>query len=129
MFQFEIKWLLIVAFSVALILAVVPVNSGCAYLMASIGLPCLFGLNKKWSMNAPIWRTLLIAGVLSICVSGLFMACGSYYHTFVHPSHGILVGGGWSSVVASFVFGAILGICPSVFAVLITFVIVKISVE
>ena len=129
MFQFEIKWLLIVTSSVASILAVALVNSGWAYLLATMGLPCLYAMNKKWSMNAPIWRTLLIVSVLSICVSSLFMACGSYYHTFVHPSHGILVGGGWGSVFSSLIFGAILGICPSAVAVLFTCVIVRISSE
>jgi len=51
-------------------------------------------------------------------IGSLLMAYGSYYHTFIDPSVGILVGGGWESVFASSLVGGIFGVVTGQIAIL-----------
>jgi len=89
-----------------------------AYFLISTLLPCVIGLFVRYSLKKSNALSMTSTFVSAIVTGGMLMAYGSYFLTFVEPSQGILIGGGWSSVMAAAMFGAGVGFVCSLLAIL-----------
>ena len=62
----------------------------------------------------------------SLVTGAVLMAYGSYFRTYIQPSQGYLIGDGWNSVLASAVFGGVVGSICGLFALFLYFIVTSI---
>jgi hypothetical protein len=79
------------------------------YLISVVPVPSAIAFTCRYSLNRNHGCSSFVAFVSAVLIGATMMAWGSYNQTFNKGAVGFLVGGGWSSVVASAVFGAFLG--------------------
>lgn len=114
MVQFSLRWLFAAVGLIAALLALSRFNTQHAFMATFVVLPLFIALYCRFQICRPHSHAVMTLVVTSLLLAASLMAWGSYYHTFVEPSVGILVGGGWSSVGAAAIVGAIAGLifCP-----------------
>ena len=79
------------------------------YLISIVPVPLAIALTCRYSLNRNHGCSSFVALVSAVLIGATMMAWGSYNQTFNKGAVGFLVGGGWSSVVASAILGAFLG--------------------
>jgi len=126
--QFGIKTVLLGILIAASFCAFAVYRNPIAYFLVSILVPATIGIFFRFQLSKSDLASTTAAFVSSILISGVLMAYGSYFQTFVEPSSGILIGGGWGSVLAAAFFGTITGAFCGLFSMLF-YTIVRASVE
>ncbi len=119
MLRFTICWLLAFTGIVVLLLAISVYDTQNAYFITCICLPLFFALLSRFASGKSHLFAISTAMCSAIILGATLMAYGSYYHTFIKPSIGFLVGGGWESVAAATIVGGMAGAISGLSAILI----------
>ena len=107
--QFSIRFLLTVTTIIAILAYCLAFLSQTTYLISIVPVPSAIALTCRYSLNRNHGCSSFVAFVSAVLIGATMMAWCSYDQTFNKGAVGFLVGGGWSSVVASAIFGAVLG--------------------
>ena len=107
--QFSIRFLLTVTTIIAILAYCLAFLSHTTYLISVVSVPLAIALLCRYSLNCNPGCSSLAAFVSAALIGATMMAWGSYDQTFNRGAVGFLDGGGWGSVFASAVFGAVLG--------------------
>ena len=124
--RYGIKTLLLGAFVVACFVTFALNLNQVAYFSISILLPCVIGIFSRYAIHMRNGKAMMVTLGSSLATGAVLMAYGSYFRTFVQPSHGILIGDGWNSVAASLLFGAVVGSICGLLALLLYFIVTSI---
>ena len=87
------------------------------YLISCTVVPLMLALALRYVQNWEHASAALIAFASAIGIGSALLAYGSYWQTFHQGAQGFLVGGGWNSVGASAIFGALIGLFGGIAAV------------
>ena len=107
--QFSIRFLLTVTTIIAILAYCLAFLSQTTYLISVVSVPSAIALTCRYSLNCNHGYSSLFALISAALIGSTMMEWGSYDQTFNKGAVGFLVGGGWGSVVASAIFGAVLG--------------------
>jgi hypothetical protein len=108
--QFSIRFLLTVTAIIAILAYCFAFLSQATYLIAIVPVPSAIALTCHYLLNRNHGCSSFVAFVSAVLIGATMMAWGSYDQTFNKGAVGFLVGGGWSTVVASAIFGTVLGL-------------------
>jgi hypothetical protein len=120
--QFGVKTLLFATIVAACLSTFALYRNQTAYFLISILLPCAIGLFVRYSIEKTNVVSMASTFTSAVMIGGMLMAYGSYFRTFVEPSQGFLIGGGWSSVLAAAIFGSFVGSACGLFEILFYFI-------
>lgn len=117
--RYGIKTILIGVLIAASVCTFAVYRNPTAYLLISILLPVAIGIACRFHWRKSESGAFAVVFGSAIVVSAALCAYGSFYLTFVEPSVGILIGAGWSSVVAAAIVGVFTGAVCGLFSMLI----------
>ena len=124
--QFGIQTLLFGTFVAACLVAFSLNSNQPMFFVVSLALPVVVGLYFHCAVGSRRAHSLVATFATAVATGAVLMAIGSYTRTFIEQSQGILVGDGWNSVFASFLFGGLVGSVFGLFALVIYFVLASI---
>lgn len=107
--QFPIRLLLTLTTLVGILIYCVTNPSQSTFLISCVPIPLALALTCRYVLLCSHKGSLLGAFVTAVLIGGTWLAWASYDQTFNKGNVGYLIGGGWSSVAASAVFGVIAG--------------------
>ena len=124
--RYGIKILLLWVFVAACLMTFAVYRNQLAYFSISILLPCVIGLFSRYGTAMSNHKAMLAILGSSLVTGVVLMAYGSYFRTYIQPSQGCLIGDGWNSVLASAVFGGVVGSICGLFALFLYFIVTSI---
>ena len=124
--RYGIKILLLWVFVAACLMMFAVCRNQLAYFSISILLPCVIGLFSRYGTAMSNHKAMLAILGSSLVTGAVLMAYGSYFRTYIQPSQGYLIGDGWNSVLASAVFGGVVGSTCGLFALFLYFIVTSI---
>ncbi len=120
--RYSIRFLLIVTAIIAVLALCAAFLSQTTYFVSCAIIPATLALTFRYCQSSEHRFAILIALGSAIVIGSSMLAYGSYHQTFNSGATGFLIGGGWNSVGASAIVGAIIGFLCGIIAILIYFV-------
>ncbi|MEM9939964.1 MAG: hypothetical protein AAF939_00150 [Planctomycetota bacterium] len=117
--QIKIETLMLAIGIIASICSFAHYRSPYSYFLVATLAPAIIGVFCRFRLSKSELAAYCTVIICSIAISTLLSAYGSFFFTFIEPSQGIMVGGGWESIFAAALYGIMSGAVCAPFAMLI----------